>query len=315
MKKLSLTLAIAIIFTAIFSMNVFAAPKVGDEMGDVLTTDIWTYINDQRIPCYNVNNKSVVLLKDLAKYGFDTVYSEKAKTITITFNPTKKVNPVTDFKAATRPSKYVYTDISAIINNRRVECVNIGGDNAIRFSELSDFGTFSWDGDKRETRFTSFNFINSLSDLEKYTGVKYRDTAEKVQSSFAKSNPCYIMIFDSKGKFDLSLKNSFEKNSKNNIKVTDNATLVQAVVTCTVSYEYYSTHGFYDIEKEFDVYSCKITLTAYDVVTGHIIDTFSAVNNPPDSLYVSVDIERYNSPVPELNTAAFKNFLRSLVKD
>ena len=143
---------------SVFPVSV-SAVKVGDEIGNILNTDIKTYINGNRIPSYNINNKSVVFIKDLANYGFDTVFNDKARTTTITYNPTKKITPMTNFeettgKVGTVAFRYVYTDIAGIINGRRVECFNVKGYNAIYFSELGDFGTFAWDNARRESRFT-----------------------------------------------------------------------------------------------------------------------------------------------------------------
>ena len=88
MKKLSLTLIIVILFSIMFTSNAFAI-NVGDKLGDVLNSDIKTYINGQRIPCYNINNKAVVILADLRNYGFDVIYNDKTRTSTITRNYNK----------------------------------------------------------------------------------------------------------------------------------------------------------------------------------------------------------------------------------
>ena len=138
------------------TLNCF--PKVGDPRGNVLNTDIKTYINGQRIQSYNINNKSAVFIKDLANYGFDTVFNEQKRTTTITYNPKKKIIPLTNFdetegENGTIAFKYVYTNIVAVINGKKIECFNIKGYNAIYFEELKYFGTFAWDGAKRESKF------------------------------------------------------------------------------------------------------------------------------------------------------------------
>lgn len=162
MKKYKQTLILAMIFSIILaampSLPVLAA-NVGDEIGEVLNTDIKTYINGERIPSYNINNKSAVFIKDLANYGFDTAYSDKTRSTTITYNPKKEVTPLKDFdettgKVGTVAFKYVYTNITAVINGKEIDCFNIKGNNAIYFNELGEFGTFAWDGAKRESKFT-----------------------------------------------------------------------------------------------------------------------------------------------------------------
>ena len=158
MKKLSMFLAIVILFTTILSTNV-AALNVGDKLGDVLNTDIKTYINGERIPCYNINGKAVVIVGDLRSYGFDVLYNNTARSSTVTRNSNKSFTPIQNIsnntaKVGTVAFSYLHTDIIAIVNGKKVESFNVQGNLAIFFSALGDYGTFEWNNSTRSSKLT-----------------------------------------------------------------------------------------------------------------------------------------------------------------
>lgn len=170
MKKLSLLLLLAVIFTTIFSANVSGAYKVGDKLGNVLNTDIKTYINGEQIPCYNIGGNSVVVLADLRNYGFDVSYNDQTRTSTVTRNYDKKSTPITNIanntkKPGTVAFSYLYTDIVAKINGAVVESFNVQGNLAIYFSALKDYGTFEWDSKARTSKLTLYGKIIDTSNL------------------------------------------------------------------------------------------------------------------------------------------------------
>ena len=200
-RKISLFLVISMILTAVFTFPATAAQKVGDKLGDVLNTDIKTYINGRRIPCYNIDGKSVVRIADLRNYGFDVEYDEDTRTATVERNYGKKFTPIKDIenntkKPGTAAFSYLYTDISAYVNGKRVKSYNTEGYTAIFFSDLGDYGTFSWDGAARESKLTftplPINdaidyFISTLSGTPKGAEEELR-TAIK---ALALNNPVY----------------------------------------------------------------------------------------------------------------------------
>jgi len=158
-RKISCVIVFSLIISILSLMNV-SALNIGDEIGDVLNTDIKTYIDDNRIPSYNINGKAAVIIKDLINYGFDSVYNNATRTTTVTYNSKKAITPLTSFdetkgQVGTVAFKYVYTDIVAIVNGKEVESFNIKGNLAIFFGDLADYGTFAYDNSKRESRFTT----------------------------------------------------------------------------------------------------------------------------------------------------------------
>lgn len=135
--------------------------KVGDVIGNVLNSDIKTYINGQRIPCYNINGRAVVLLTDLRNYGFDVNYDSMTRTSAITRNIWKKFTPIENIqnntaKPGTVAFSYLYTDIIAISNEKLVESFNVQGNLAIFFDSLGDYGTFKWDSATRSSKLTLY---------------------------------------------------------------------------------------------------------------------------------------------------------------
>ena len=178
-------IAFIVLFSLIFSIFSFSgnvsAFKNGDVLGNVLHTDIKTYVDNYRIPSYNINNKSAIILSDLANYGFDVVYNSSTRTSTVTLNPNKPFTPITTFEDTnSKPSgtvafQYVYSDIRAVVNGKTVESFNIKGYLAIFFEDLRDYGTFSWNSANRESRFTSNKPANPV------TGISLDRTAATVR--------------------------------------------------------------------------------------------------------------------------------------
>ena len=166
-RKTALILVFSIIVSAFSFINA-SALQVGDEIGDVLNTNIKTYINGERIPSYNIKNKSAVLIKDLVNYGFDGFFNVQDRTTTVTFNPDKKFTPLTNFdettgKAGTVAFRYVYSDIVVYVNGKQVDSFNIKGNSAIFFNDLRDYGTFVWDSMEKESRLTLNKIVKEIT--------------------------------------------------------------------------------------------------------------------------------------------------------
>ena len=156
---LAVMLSIGIgIGTGVFGVSA-SAVRIGDEIGDVLNTDIRTYIDGHRIPSYNINNRSVVLMSDLIYYGFDSHWDPVARITTLTRNPDKRITPLTEFdeqlgRPGTVAFRHLHTDIVAIINGVAVPSYNIRGNTAVLFGDLSPFGTHRWNNDTRASTLT-----------------------------------------------------------------------------------------------------------------------------------------------------------------
>ncbi|GHU38090.1 hypothetical protein FACS1894105_11410 [Clostridia bacterium] len=128
-------MAFTIILFGFSTFNSYAI-NVGDKIGNVLNSDIKTYIDDYRIPSYTVDGKTVIVAEDLKNYGFDVTYSNSERTLTIVRNETKKFTPIQNIQNNTKKVgsvafPYVYTDIKVKLGNRTIASFSINGSTVI----------------------------------------------------------------------------------------------------------------------------------------------------------------------------------------
>lgn len=149
MKKLS---AILLFITSIMiiSTNTFAAN--GDAAGCIYSTDIAAYVDDMAVPSYNIGGKTVVIAEELADYGFDVIWNNETRRLSlyITERPATapKYTPNKSNKPGQTIGKIYETDIMASVNGMWVESYNIGGRTAL---VIEDMGTEN-DEQKRRSR-------------------------------------------------------------------------------------------------------------------------------------------------------------------
>ena len=197
MKKLSLIIVIAILFTTIFTANVFAA-KNGDILGNVLYTSVKTYINGYQIPVYSINDKMFIIISDLNNYGFDVKYDNVSRTTKAIRNPNKEFTPIEDIdnthKSGTFAFNYVYTDIKAFIGYKQVESYLINGQIYICFNDLYDYGKAVWDGNTRSLNLTLTDKTPSIYDF--YSALfNWYEHGENGNNGIVKSIPSINMNF------------------------------------------------------------------------------------------------------------------------
>ncbi|GHU38112.1 hypothetical protein FACS1894105_11480 [Clostridia bacterium] len=155
-QRVSLVIAVVIILSA---LPVLSADdlKVGDPIGNVLNSDIKVFIDGNRIPSYVANNRIAVVAEDLANYGFNVKYDDTARVLSIYRNESKALTPIKDIADNTQiPGSvafpYVYSDIVTTIADEKIESFSINGQTVIYLDSLGDYGTFKWDGEKRESQ-------------------------------------------------------------------------------------------------------------------------------------------------------------------
>lgn len=147
-------LSLVLIITMFLSFSSYAAP--GDVAGDVLKTDIISFINGYPIRSFNINNSTAILVEDLKQYGFDVTWNGDERTVDITKNSLDEINPTRIlYKNPTEISgefecNYYETDIVTYIDGELVNSYNIGGKTAIPLANLKIYGEVSWNGEKRE---------------------------------------------------------------------------------------------------------------------------------------------------------------------
>ena len=189
-KILSLALAIMMLLgTFTFAVSA-AAPKVGDKLGDILYSDITAYINGNAIPTSIKSGTTMVVVEDLAKYGFDVVWNGKDKTLKVEINPNKKITPIAVAKnnnpVGTVKTQYVYTDIKTYLSGKQVESFAINGQTLIDFELLSKYGKLAWDGKART--------ISLMTDGYKLPSLTLEDIRKAAQDAGYAVNDDYYPL-------------------------------------------------------------------------------------------------------------------------
>ncbi len=158
-RKRVLILLILVLF--LLSNIVFANDiKIGTVINKVLSTDIIAYINGNKIPSMNIDGYTAVVAEDLRNYGFDVIWNPIKRSLTISENITKNINPILvqnneNTVIGEKVADVLYTDIKTYLNGREVEAFNIGGYTAIFLKELETYGSVTWNEESREIRFIS----------------------------------------------------------------------------------------------------------------------------------------------------------------
>jgi len=132
---------------------------IGDPIGEVLHSDIVAYINGNAIPTSVINGKTLVVVEDLLRYGFDVKWNNSDRTLKVELNKSKKITPLpvakdTTHKPGTFKCKYLYTDIKTYLSGVEVESYAINGVTLIDFELLVKYGALNWDGKAREIKLT-----------------------------------------------------------------------------------------------------------------------------------------------------------------
>ncbi len=153
--------AICLVF-GVFFMGLCAMPVHAGIIGEVITTDIVAYIDEQPIPSYNINDYTYVIAEDLAHYGFDVYWRaaerrleiyEKGGELPCCYPDAEKINQRKDAVKKGQHAFDVYeTDIVTTLNNEPVNAYNVDGQTLIQVDELSRFAYFSYDDSRREVK-------------------------------------------------------------------------------------------------------------------------------------------------------------------
>lgn len=124
--------------------------NVGDVIGHIYETDIVADIDGMKIPSYNIGGETVVIVEDLANYGFDVIWDGQKRTLSVYTKEKPAVAP--DYvpqngkiSGAVAGDIY-YSDITINVNGFDVivrenglvlTSYNIGGKTAISIEYLS----------------------------------------------------------------------------------------------------------------------------------------------------------------------------------
>ena len=187
MKKF---LAVVLTFVMLFSsMVIVSDARVGDVIGSALHTDIVVYINNYAIPSYAVNGQSVIVAEDLRNFGFDVVWNDYTRSLTLSRNSNYQISPMHVDKSHNTGAFYtniLATDISVWAGNRRLTSYAMNGYTMIPAEELTMFGSVTWVSQERALKIWVDN-LESLSSNQMvarryYSGSKAPDFGWVTQS-------------------------------------------------------------------------------------------------------------------------------------
>ena len=147
MKK---TVCVLMMVVMLLSITVHA--KNGDKVGVALNTDIVVYINNYAVPSYAVNGTSCIVAEDMRNFGFDVVWNNTARTLSIYRNSDIYVNGMSFSKDAKPGSVFaniLETDIAVYANDIKITSYAMNGYTMIPVEELTMFGVVNWVGEER----------------------------------------------------------------------------------------------------------------------------------------------------------------------
>jgi len=164
MKKKITALLLALLMCTASVLPVHAADKV---LGDVLNTDIVTYIDGFPIRSYNINWDTYIVVEDLMQYGFGVTWNGNTRQLIISRTRTCTPESYTasyvpqagNAENGTVAANYYATDVVTLIGDKPIESYNIGGFTCVKIDTVAaEFGMgYVWDGDARTVSLTSPN--------------------------------------------------------------------------------------------------------------------------------------------------------------
>lgn len=151
MKKIA-----AIVLTLIMCISCFGVvghAKVGDVIGTAYHTDIVVYINYYAIPSYAVNGQSVIVAEHLRNFGFDVIWNDSNRSLTISRNSENNIGDLMfvgkGYNSGERYTDILETDISVYANGQKLKSYAMNGFTMIPVEQLTMFGEVNWVASER----------------------------------------------------------------------------------------------------------------------------------------------------------------------
>ncbi len=155
MKKLIACISVLSLVLSLLPMAAFGY-QIGDVINFAQPTNIVATINGYQLMSYNVDGYTYIVVEDLRYYGFDVVYDNTTRTLSVSRSTATEIDPPSKnpgymFIGPTRqPKNILYTDIVTYVDNTYVPSCNIDGLTIINFNTLASFGAAAYDNDRRE---------------------------------------------------------------------------------------------------------------------------------------------------------------------
>ena len=208
MKKIiAITLAFVI---CMCSMNCFAYTN-GDVIGYACYTDIVAKINGYELESYNVDGYTYIIAQDLRNYGFDVIWDENARTVSIK-RSNKFITSAPDHNNAFVPQSIVgqksydllYTDIKTYVNGLLVPSYNINGRTIIQLDSVAEFGNAIWRPEQKTVSIFVGNLASKISDPDKLASKRtfmskaksIKINEEYIGNSATKNSGAYFAIMN-----------------------------------------------------------------------------------------------------------------------
>ena len=209
-RKLKKLLASALCL-CLFPTGAFAY-EIGDKVDVVLSTDIVTYINDIKVPSFNISGRTAVIVENLnaGSLPFGVSYDDTSRTLTIAkedifgtggrgyfhFDTAFTQSPV-----GTPVMDVLYTDIRTVFDDVVLESFNIGGFTCVYSDDLAKLcGTYEWNDAERTVNVyvedgSSSPVISKLSKTE-LGGENSVITKDETQNRWASPRKSHIIKND-----------------------------------------------------------------------------------------------------------------------
>ena len=144
--------------------RVAAQPSIDEILeknNSIYYTDIRTFINENEVPTFlydGVKTHPVIIAEDLARYGFDVTYDEKAKMLLIKHNPNKKPHPIDMSYYRGKNGEKAYSIIperldvvvsAGELDYFLTDVYNVNGYICISVDELKKMYNFEWKDSER----------------------------------------------------------------------------------------------------------------------------------------------------------------------
>ena len=190
-KRLGILLLIGII---LFNMTLASAEF---QEGDVYNSDVNGFADGYPIPVYSYMDYPYILARDLLGYGFDVVYDEGSRSVTVERNTSKAMYPYSKAGNSENKTKLLgkilKSDIKVYIKGEQIPSYNMNGNMLICMDDLYRFGKVNWYEDSKTIAFTSSGFISAnpaweTTMPEKYKNYRKNDTHKQENNYYPNSS-------------------------------------------------------------------------------------------------------------------------------
>ena len=135
------------------------AYRIGDKTGNILSTDIVTYVEGIQVPSYNIKGRTAVVAQDLARLGgalnFGVYFDEESRVLSLydtdflgwgDAEAIEYTKEITNKPIGTPCGAVLFTDIKTVYNNVELESFNIDGYTCIYADDFGKLcGAYMWD--------------------------------------------------------------------------------------------------------------------------------------------------------------------------